>query len=238
MCQDSRIKAGVVVSCAGHSIACSFIPARRPPPISHRPGYLDLIILPFASSSTKTTSCLQTSTPPLPLRQTFQRIMLPSRLRRLHHPPQSIPKQDLLILEVSRPLHRPSLLQSPPPTTLLSALVSFSASCKPYDQDRVSVGPAMHFPFCRNRVVSRSEPSYASNTTALTIRKILQTYLSPTSSSNYSRTDTLTHFQSRSCHGVHSTKRKCPTLSTGEWSHKRELCGAPKTQARPQACYR
>ena len=137
MCWDSRIpkiKASVVVSCIGHSIACSFAPARRPSPISHRPDYPDLITLPFASSSTKTTSCLQTSTPPLHLRQTFQKTMLPPRLRRLHHPPQSIPKQGLLIPEVSRPLHRPSPLQSPPPTTLLSTLVSFSASCKPYDQ--------------------------------------------------------------------------------------------------------
>lgn len=116
MCQDSRIRAGVVVSCAGHSIACSFIPARRPPPISHRPGYLDLIILPFASSSTKTTSCLQTSTPPLPLRQTFQRIMLPSRLRRLHHPSQPILKQDLAIPGVSQPLHCPSF-SAPIPTS-------------------------------------------------------------------------------------------------------------------------
>lgn len=114
MCQDSRIKAGVVVSCTGHSIACSFAPARQLPPISHRPGYLDLIILPFASSSTKTTSCLQTSTPPLPLRQTFQKTMLPSRLRRLHHPPQPILKQDLPIPEVSQPLHCPSFSASIP----------------------------------------------------------------------------------------------------------------------------
>ena len=108
-----RVKAGVVLGCTGHCTACSFAPARRPSLISHRSDYPDLIILPLASSSTKTTSCLQTSTPPLHLRQTFQKTMLPSRLRRLHHPPQSVLKQDLPIPEVSQPLHRPSHLPLP-----------------------------------------------------------------------------------------------------------------------------